>query len=95
MFSNAGQDEAEKVRESARPYVEEGVRVPCEFIFIFLVFSFLETEKGGCVSDDGLRSYSIHMCWEISEEDEEEDYVSFSFKTPAEDHRVKREENRS
>ncbi|PQE22103.1 salicylate hydroxylase protein [Rutstroemia sp. NJR-2017a BVV2] len=28
MFSNAGQDEAERVRESARPYVEEGVRVP-------------------------------------------------------------------
>ncbi|PQE23279.1 salicylate hydroxylase protein [Rutstroemia sp. NJR-2017a BVV2] len=28
MFSNAGQDEAEKVMESARPYVEEGVKVP-------------------------------------------------------------------
>ncbi|PQE26391.1 FAD dependent oxidoreductase protein [Rutstroemia sp. NJR-2017a BBW] len=27
MFSNAGQDEAEKVMESARPYVEEGVKV--------------------------------------------------------------------
>ncbi|PQE33779.1 salicylate hydroxylase protein [Rutstroemia sp. NJR-2017a WRK4] len=28
MFSNAGQDEAETVIESARPYVEEGVKVP-------------------------------------------------------------------
>ncbi|PQE20125.1 salicylate hydroxylase protein [Rutstroemia sp. NJR-2017a BBW] len=28
MFSNAGQDQGEKVKESARPYVEEGVEVP-------------------------------------------------------------------
>ncbi|KAM3065391.1 hypothetical protein ACMFMF_011115 [Clarireedia jacksonii] len=28
MFSNAGQDQAEKVIESARPYVAEGVKVP-------------------------------------------------------------------
>jgi hypothetical protein len=32
MFSNAGQDEAEKIRESALPYVKDG-KVPCKYSF--------------------------------------------------------------
>lgn len=35
MFSNAGVDEGEKVKISARPFVEEGRSVPCEFVVFF------------------------------------------------------------
>lgn len=50
MFSNAGIDEGGKVKESARPFIEEGKIVPCEFFWLVFIFVFfVEGWRGRCI----------------------------------------------